>query len=40
MVPPLVVVLASVPFEPLVWSQARKVMAFATVPLNAGLGWK
>ena len=32
-VPPLLVVSASVPLVPLVWSQARKVMALARVPL-------
>ena len=32
-VPPLLVVSASVPLLPLVWSQARKVMALASVPL-------
>ena len=32
-VPPLLVVSASVPLPPLVWSQARKVMAVASVPL-------
>ena len=32
-VPPLLVVSASVPLLPLVWSQARKVIALASVPL-------
>ena len=32
-VPPLVVVSASVPLLPLVWSQARKVIAVASVPM-------
>ena len=32
-VPPLLVVSASVPLVPLVWSQARKVIAVASVPL-------
>ena len=32
-VPPLLVVSASVPLLPLVWSQARKVIAAARVPL-------
>ena len=32
-VPPLLVVSASVPLVPLVWSQARKVRALARVPL-------
>ena len=31
-VPPLLVVSASVPLLPLVWSQARKVIALASVP--------
>jgi len=32
-VPPLLVVSASVPLLPSVWSQARKVMALASMPL-------
>ena len=32
-VPPLLVVSASVPLLPLVWSHARKVIALASVPL-------
>ena len=31
-VPPLLVVSASVPLPPLVWSQARNVIALASVP--------
>src|SRR5262245_41007480 len=39
-VPPLVEVLAVLPFVPLVWSQARKVMALEIVPLKSAFGLK
>ena len=37
-VPPFDVVLAVPPAVPLVWSQARKVMPVATVPLKSAAG--
>ena len=38
--PPFVTVLTVVPAVPLVWSQARKVMASLTVPLKFESPWK
>src|SRR5262245_36923416 len=38
--PPLVVVSTLLPAPPLVWSQARKVMALLTMPLKFAFGWK
>ena len=38
--PPLLEVSAVVPAEPVVWSQARKVIPLATVPFQLALGTK
>ena len=40
LLPPLLLVSAVPPFVPLVRSQARKVIAVASVPLKLALGWK